>query len=519
MANRVSKSLMNAKVNFIFYFLGLFFAFFSRRIFLQCLGEEFVGLTATLANILNYLNLAEFGMSAAISYFLYKPLEQNDHEAITEVMSIFGYLYRLVGTFILVGGIVVSLFFPLIFNDPALNLGIVYFAFASILGSQLIGYFINYREVLLVADQKHYLVSIYYQSAGLVKTMLQIALAYYWHNYYVWVAVEFIFAVIACLILNWKIAQVYPWLHADKSRGKPLLKKYPDILTKTRQIFIHHIKYFLLTKSDELFVFIIASLKYVAYYGNYTMIITKITLLFNIVLNSVNAGVGNLVAEGNKQLERKVFWELMAMRQFVAGVICFGLYHLTEPFIVVWLGPEYLLDHTMLVLFIVYAFMTITRPVVEIFLHGHGLYDDVWAAWAELITNIGITFGIGIPFGIAGILWGKVVSVGLFIMLWKPYYLFHRGFNDSTRSYVRGTAAHYAVIAVAATLASLLLACLPMPEATNFGTWLLRAAVVMLVYVLVAAPLTWLFGPGTRDSARRIAGLMPQRLQRFNPFQ
>ena len=59
MADRVHKSLLNAKVNLIFYFLSLFFSFFSRKIFLDCLGVEFIGLTGTLGNILGYLNLAE----------------------------------------------------------------------------------------------------------------------------------------------------------------------------------------------------------------------------------------------------------------------------------------------------------------------------------------------------------------------------------------------------------------------------------------------------------------------------
>lgn len=504
MADRLHKSLLNARINLLFYFLGLFFAFYSRRIFLQCLGEEFIGLTGTLTNILNYLNLAEFGMSSAISYFLYKPLEQDNREEVCRVLSVFGYMYRLVGTFILVAGILVSLFFPLIFGNTELSMGIVYFAFASILGSQLIGYFINYREILLVADQKQYLVSVYYQSAGLVKIALQIFLAYTYRNLYIWVAIEMVFAVIACVVLNWKINKEYPWLKTDKSRGREYLHDYPDITKKTGQIFIHHIKYFLLTKSDELFVFIIASLKYVAYYGNYTMLITKVTLLFNMVLNSVNAGVGNLVAEGNRDKEVSVFWELMALRQFVAGLICFGVYHLTESFIAVWLGPEFVLPHHMLLLFVIYAFMTVTRPVVEIFLHAHGLYDDVWSAWTELILNVGITFGIGLPFGIVGILLGKIVSVGLIIMLWKPYYLYQRGFNQGVSAYWNGTLRHYVVIAIAAITATWLTSLIPLHNSTNFLWWVLSAAVTLGIYIVIAAPLTYYFTPGARDCTVRL---------------
>ena len=42
MAGRASKSILNAKVNVLFYFLSLFFSFFTRKIFLDCLGDELV---------------------------------------------------------------------------------------------------------------------------------------------------------------------------------------------------------------------------------------------------------------------------------------------------------------------------------------------------------------------------------------------------------------------------------------------------------------------------------------------
>ena len=145
MGGRVHKSLMNAEVNLLFYFLSLFLTFFSRKIFLDNLGAEFIGLTGTLNNILGYLNLSELGISACIGYFLFKPLQTGNRQEIQDILSLLGYLYRWIGGVILGGAFVVSLFFPLIFSKTTLNLSIIYFAFYSFLGSSLIGYFINYR--------------------------------------------------------------------------------------------------------------------------------------------------------------------------------------------------------------------------------------------------------------------------------------------------------------------------------------------------------------------------------------
>ena len=504
MSGRVHKSILNAEVNLIFYFLSLFLAFFSRKIFLECLGDEFIGLTGTLNNILGYLNLAELGIGSCISFFLYKPLQSNNREEIRELMSVIGYLYRWIGIIILTCSVIISLFFPFIFSNEELGLGIVYFSFYSFLGSSLIGYFINYREVLLSADQKDYLVAIYFQSAGIAKTALQIFLALTYKNLYVWVAIEFLFGILGCIILNWKINREYPWLETDKSQGKFLLKKYPGILKNTRQIFIHQIKDFILSKSDELFVFIFVSLKMVAYYGNYIMIISKVSLLFKSALDSVNAGIGNLVAEGNKAHMLKVFWELMTIRHFVAGILCFSIFSYIEPFIGLWLGNEYIMDHRILVLLAIYIYISNSRGVVDAFNHAHGLYADVWSAWTELIMNVSVTIAAGIQYGIIGILLGKLVSVGFIVILWKPYYLFSSGFKLHISTYWNGTIRYYIIFIISFTLGYYINQVIPINPYKHFYSWIVYCTVSILAYLSINLTLLLCFAKGAKDCVKRI---------------
>ena len=46
--SRLHKSYLNARVNVFFYLVTLFISFFSRKIFLDKLGADFVGLTSTM---------------------------------------------------------------------------------------------------------------------------------------------------------------------------------------------------------------------------------------------------------------------------------------------------------------------------------------------------------------------------------------------------------------------------------------------------------------------------------------
>lgn len=504
MSGRVHKSVLNAEVNLIFYFLTLFLAFFSRKIFLDCLGSEFIGLAGTLGNILGYLNLAELGITASIGYFLFKPLQSGNKQEVQNILSLLGYLYNWIGCIILIGAIIISFFFPLIFAKASLGLGIIYFAYYSFLGSSLIGYFINYRQILLTADQKNYLVAIYTKSANIFKTLLQIFLAYTYQNLFIWVGIEFLFGIISCIILNWKINKEYPWLNVNKKQGKSLLKQYPEIIAKTKQVFIHRIKDFVLVKSDELFIFLFVSLKMVAFYGNYMIIISKLISLFSAVTGSVGASIGNLVAEGDKEKIMKVFWEFTTIQHTISAILCFSLYAFLEPFISHWLGSEYIMDNRILLLLIIFIYITNSRKSVDSFNYAHGLYADVWSAWAELIINVSITVIAGLKWGIIGILLGKIISLIAIVVLWKPYYLFSSGFNKPVSIYWKGVLRNYTISSFSFALATYCTRYIPFNPYHSIWEWIIYAAIGMIIFLTFNLSATYIFAKGAKDSLSRI---------------
>ena len=485
MSNRVHRSIMNIKVGMFFYFISLFLAFYSRKIFLDCLGAEFIGLTGALSNILSFLNVAELGIGTSITYFLYKPLQEDNHQKINEIMSMLAYLYRQIGILIGVGGIVVSLFFPLMFNEPSMGLFIVYFAFYSFLASSVAGYVINYRQLLVSANQKQYVVNAYFQTIAIVQSIVQILLAWYYQNLYLWVLVGLIFTVIGCVVFNWRIAKVYPWLKIDLKQGKKLLKEYPEILRKTRQIFIQKVKDFVLYRSDQILIFAFVSLKMVAYYDSYMIIINKINYLVNILSNGMNAGIGNLIAEGNEKNTMKVFWELTAIRFIIVGIVIYSLLMFIQPFMICWLGNEYLLSDFIVYLLLFNLFIMLSRGVVEMYIGASGLFSDVWATWTELFLNLGVTLALAPHLGISGILIGKIVSVFFIAMFWKPYFLFSKGLKQSVKGYWKGMTRYYAIFIVFLGISLLLKELVIMPSVDSFLSLVIYGLIIYAPLVLL----------------------------------
>jgi len=440
------------KVGMFFYIISLFISFWSRKVFLNHLGADFIGLTSTLNDILSFLNVAELGIGTSITYFLYKPLQEQNREKINEIMSVLAYLYRKIGEILAVAGLAISLIFPFIFKNANLDMILIFFTFYVLLLQSVCGYIFNYKSLMLAANQQQYITSTYLQTIYIIQNIVQIILAYTFSNLYVWTITGLIFTLIGLFVLNKRIDQHFPWLKTNLKRGKEMLQEYPEILSKTKQIFIHKIKNFLLYRSDQIFIFAFVNLKMVAFYGNYMLIINKVNYLVNIISDGMSAGVGNLVAEGDDKNTMKVFWELTAIRFLITGMIIFVFLLFLQPFITCWLGKEYHLDDIIIYLILFNLFIMLSRGVVEIYIGAYGLFSDVWAAWVELALNIIFTVILGYAYGIAGIVAAKIISVFFIAMFWKPYFLFTRGLKKSVWVYWKGMSGYYILFVIFLTI-------------------------------------------------------------------
>ncbi|MBN9384089.1 MAG: hypothetical protein J0H74_25285 [Chitinophagaceae bacterium] len=435
--SRVQKSLLNARVNLLFYIVTLALSYFSRRVFLQSLGAQFVGFTGTVGNFLGFLNLAEMGTAMAVSFALYKPLLAKDKQQIAEIVTLTGYLYRRIGIIMTAAGIVCSFFLPLIFPRPGFPMSVVFFAWYAFLTSSVLSYYLNYGQVLLDADQRNYIVTAWLQTVTIIKVVIQmLVLSRLGGGYYTWIAIELLAGIMQSILLRRKVRQAYPYLQTLKT-GKASLRQYPQITRSIKQLSIHKISEFALVSTKEFFIYLFGSLTIVAYYGNYVIILTRFNQLLLAMLTSMQAAVGHLIAEKNTNKTMEVFWEILSLRYFTSGVFMFAVYQLIDPFIVLWLGRDYLLSKGVLFLMLCNGFIVQTRDIVLNFVQGYGLFDDLGAPAVEAGLNLGLSFLFGYFYGIHGVLIGSFISIFSIAFIWKPIYLFRRGFRQPVSLYWR----------------------------------------------------------------------------------
>lgn len=499
MSSRLDKTILNAKVTFFYNLVSFALAFFSRRIFLERLGTEFLGLNSTLQNLLGFLALAELGVGSAIAYVLYKPLAENDQQSINEIISILGYYYRRIGIVIAGSGVLLSCFLPLIYAKSSFSLPVVYFGFYTFLISTLIGYFINYRMTLLSADQKNYVVTQYYKTGNIIQILLQMMFAYYIASPYIFFTVLLLTNIFYSIILNWKINITYPNLKTDLSKGKKYLERHNQILILTKQIFIQKITGFASGQLTPILLYAFVSLESVTLFANYESVISKFSLVTYALFGSVFASVGNLIASSTKEKSFAVMKELFALSFFLTGLCLFGIFLLMDDFVILWIGKQYVLSKTLLWLFMFHFFLGQQAGIVEMFVNGFGLFSDVFAPACLSAIYLLVAIPCGYFWGQAGVFSGTIVSQCVIWQFWKTYYVFSRGFHMSVSRYWLFWGRHILAQVVGWIICyHVMKICLP----ETIDSWFVFAwvlCVATLLYVLVVTPIMYFTTEGTKE--------------------
>ena len=434
-ASRTKKVFTNVKVALLFYSVNLLLQFVSRKVFIDKLGTEILGLNTTANNLLGFLNIAELGVGAAVAVNLYKPIYENDTKAINAIVSLQGWMYRRVAFVVIVGAVIMMCFFPLIFEKADVPMWYTYGSFGVLLLSSLLGYFVNYRQIVLTADQKEYKITMVTQGVRVLKVLFQVlAIFFLPYGYVWWMGLEALFSFVTAYFLDRTIRREYPWLKTEVKNGSELRKQYPAVITKTKQVFFHKIGGFALTQTTPLIIYGYASLTLVAIYGYYLLITYGLKYLVEAMLNGMTASVGNLVTEGNKSRIKAVYWELTIGRMWIAAVLCCAFYVLVDSFISLWVGADYVLDDSALAMLTINTFLYLSRTN-DAFINAYGLFQDIWAPIAEATINIGLSILLGHFWGLTGILIGVFVSQLSIVYIWKPIFLYWKGFKDNFSEY------------------------------------------------------------------------------------
>ncbi len=505
--SRTQKSVINAYTALMYNLLTILLGFVSRKIFLDTLGADVLGLNTTASSLLGFLNLAELGVGGAVAFTLYKPLASDDSDVVKEIVAVQGWLYRRIAYIIIGGSVILFALFPWIFDKIELPMWYAYGSFCVLLFSSLLSYFVNYKQVVLSASQQQYKINNSVQGFKIAKTIVQILGLYYLpFGYIYWLVIEFLAAICTSVSLNRTIYKNFPYLKSENVFTKDLLKKYEIIIVKIKQIFFHNIGGYVLTQTSPIIIYSYLSLTTVAMYGNYMLLISGITMLSTALNNGISAGIGNMVASESIQRVFSFYKELNSLRFLMASILSLSLLLLSTSFISIWFGAEFVIDNVSLCLLVANAFIALSR-VNDPFLSAYGLFGDIWAPVVEAILNLGLSILLGHFFGLPGILSGILISLLIVVCCWKPYFLFSRGFDKPIYGYIRIFVKNMVLVALCWGI-SITIFRYVFSEPTTILGWFIEAIKVFSVIVFINCAIFQLFSCDFRLFTNRMSKII-----------
>ena len=511
-ASRTKRTLQNSKVSLILFVIQIIVGFYSRKIFLEYLGDEVIGLNTTLGNILSFLNLAELGIGVAMATALFKPIHDDDKETIIDIITVQGILYRRIALLLCCLSIPILIALPFLFPSTTCSIIYVYVAYIVFLSGSIFSYLWNYREVLIQADQKSYKLMPWIHTVRYGIIILQIALLTITPlGIWGWIGAEFAGNIINIFVINHVIYKEYPWFHKSKESAKVLLQKHKDLLKKTKQLFVHKIGGFVLYQTSPFIIYAFVSLNMVTYYGNYMMLIGYCISLMNVVYGSMTASIGNLIADNNKKHTMEVFWELFTSRIWIGGIACYAVYICIGPFISFWIGEKYLLSESTLLLLVLYQFIQISRSVIESFKDAFQLFGDVWAPIVEACINLGGSILFGYLWGLNGVLIGVNLSLILIIVLWKPFYIFHYGIKSSVITYYYQYTLHLVVLVLVGLFVNYIMQQFDYQE-NNYIAIAIVCLIGLIMYSIITYSILYLCTKGMRMFTSRIKNIIKNKI-------
>lgn len=413
----------------------LLLPFVVRTLLIKYIGMDYAGLNGLYGSILQVLNIAELGFSAAVVYSMYKPIAENDETTICALLNFYRRIYLIIGLGILTLGLVALPFLPKLINGTPPAGANIYIIYILYLISTSVSYLLyGYKVSLLEAYQRVDVIQHIGTIISLLTSLLQILVIVILDSFYAYVIVIPLVAVARNIIVSIIVDRLFPQY---KCRGtiSPELKH--DIKKKVIGLSIQKVCVVSRNGVANIFISAFISLSVVGIYNNYFMIFSALTGILSLVPLSMTAGIGNYVQTASVDDNYRVLQRFNLMYMVISTLSAVCLFSLYQPFMEIWMGKEYMFDYSTVILLVVYFYVLKMGDIRSIWVDAVGLYWQIkWRAVFEAALNIVLCYILVQVWGINGLIAGTLISLFLINFIYSSSITFKYYFgNDKLLAY------------------------------------------------------------------------------------
>lgn len=408
MEMRANKVFKNGMWGIAYRFLCIILSFVGRTFFIRYLSKEYLGISGLFTNVLSILSLSELGFSSAVSYHLYRLLAKKDEAQIAGLMNFYKNVYRIVAVVVLVAGMIVLPFLRYIIKESPFSLRYVSIVYVIYLLKTVVSYLYSYNFTIATADQKSYILTRVDIIVHITVSIVNILTLALFRNFIIYLVVEIGITVLGSFIKSLRVRKRYPYIRLKNKIDKATKKK---VMKDVTNIFAEKMATVVVTATDNIIISAMISIGVVGLYSNYSMIIMNVQMLLTQFTSATQSSLGNMLAFESKEYSYSILKKLTIILYFITCFCSVCLFVLLNPFIKIWLGPQYLLGVVVVALCVLNFYVQIVKTPLWFSVTGVGYFaKDRNIAIYGAVSNLVVSIICAHFWGLAGVFFGTAFS-------------------------------------------------------------------------------------------------------------
>lgn len=424
---RMSFAVKNTLASILVEIVAAISGIILPRHFISVYGSSINGLVSSIGQFITYMGLVEAGVSAAATVELYKPLAIKDYKKINVIVSAAKGFYLKSGMLFVGLDILLIIGYPFIVQNEIADASFVRMMILVLSLSGIVDYFLlgKYR-VLLVADQKTYIIAVA-QSVGTIVTLFISILLIKLNSSPI--LVKSVVAAVYFLRTLYIIIYVknhYKFINFNDNYSS-------EVFPQRQSALFHQIIGMICNNTDIVLLTVILkdnALVEVSVYSAYNMIAANITSLFNSISKGLGASFGNIIAREDKDSLEKSFsyFELFYFILLFIIYTCMSilLFSFISLYVCTFADAEFYMRWDLVILFTACGIIQNIRvPGSTIQIAAGHFKQTQGAALLEATLNFGISIALVQSMGISGILLGTLVAYlyrSTYVIIYNAYH-------------------------------------------------------------------------------------------------
>lgn len=427
------RAIINITVGIVFKIILLILMVVSKSFVVRHLGDEANGLYSLYTSIIGFLAVANLGIGTAITFNMYKPIVENDHDTVSALYFLYRKFYLIIFVIVVILGLAITPFVPLLAKDNTGSINI-YGTYIIFLISVALTYLFAHKTSLINAYKDNYITTLITSISTIIEAVIQIIVIITTKNFMYFLLVRILATIINGTITEYVYKRRYQkFINGNKEVAEDVKK---DVYKYAKGMMYYRLGTTLISSFDGIIISAFVGIVSLGYYSNYLVIVSGVTTLLNLIFSEVTSIVGQLYVKQSKTNYYKQFKKAYAIN-FIVGIIFYlGYIAISDNLVIMIFGQNRVIERSIVLIIGINYFTQFMRRSITLFKTASGsFYNDRFRPFIEGIVNIILSIIFVNIMGTIGVLIATVTARLLITYSYEPHVLFSVSFERDSKKF------------------------------------------------------------------------------------